>query len=111
MVELTPTSYGNLEWIKDNSQLPELVPGQYYRFKVTAVNSIGESDRSEALVMIAATIPQAPEALQLTETGRTYVEFQWEVVYDGGAEIDDYEIDWKWTNDSAMTDSISSTAG
>lgn len=57
LIELTPTSYGEVEWLKDNSQLPELIPGQYYRFKVTAVNSIGESDMSEALVMIAATIP------------------------------------------------------
>jgi hypothetical protein len=41
---LTSTTYSQREWIKDNGLLPELVPGKYYRFRVAAVNSIGESD-------------------------------------------------------------------
>lgn len=41
---LTETTYAELEWAKDNSQMPELVPGAYYQFKVSAVNAIGESD-------------------------------------------------------------------
>jgi len=40
--------------------MPELVPGAYYQFKVSAVNSIGESDMSLALIMIAATISDPP---------------------------------------------------
>jgi len=31
-------------WTKDNSEMPLLVPGGYYQFKVSAVNLIGESD-------------------------------------------------------------------
>lgn len=58
---LTATTYGETEWIKDNNVLPELVPGNYYRFRVSAVNSIGESDQSETIVMIAATVPDAPQ--------------------------------------------------
>lgn len=109
--QLTPTSYGGLEWIKDNNNLPELVPGQYYRFKVAAVNSIGESDQSEALTMIAATVPDAPAAPELLQSGRTYVEISWFVSYDGGAQIDDYEIDWKLDTDETYTSIIGSTAG
>jgi hypothetical protein len=41
---LTDTTYGEYEWFKDNSLMPELLPGAYYQFKVSAVNTIGESD-------------------------------------------------------------------
>ena len=91
--------------------MPELVPGGYYQFKVSALNSIGESQMSSALVMIAATVPDAPTMPQLIESDRTSITLTWSVTYDGGAVVDDFEIDWKPTTASEWTDSLSSTGG
>ena len=57
---LTMSTFGELQWNKDNSQMPELVPGTYYQFKVSAFNSIGESDLSPAISVVAATISDPP---------------------------------------------------
>ena len=92
---LTESTLGATEWTKDNSQLPELVPGGYYQFKVSALNSIGESQMSTALVMIAATVPDAPTVPQFVESDRTSITLSWSVTYNGGAVVDDFEIDWK----------------
>lgn len=37
-----------------------LVPGETYRFKVSAVNFVGEGDITEAISVIAADLPEAP---------------------------------------------------
>ena len=59
--ELLGTSAGNSPiFTKDASTLPELVPGEYYEFKVSAVNAIGESDISASVRIIASTVPDAP---------------------------------------------------
>jgi hypothetical protein len=53
--------------------------------------------------MIAATYPDAPQTPQLVQTGRTFIEISWTVLYDGGAEIDDYEIDYKQQGSALWT--------
>jgi len=90
--------------------MPELIPGAYYQFKVSAVNSIGKSDMSSALIMIAATISDPPSEPSFIESGRTFISFGWQVTYDGGAEVDDFEIDWK-LNSNSVWSTIYSTAG
>ena len=108
---LTESTLGATEWTKDNSQLPELVPGGYYQFKVSALNSIGESQMSTALVMIAATVPDAPTVPQFVESDRTSITLSWSVTYNGGAVVDDFEIDWKQTTAAELSNTLSSTGG
>ena len=60
--------------------------------------------------MIAATIPDAPSAPLLAQSGRTFIDVSWTITYNGGAIIDDYEIDWKLATDTNYG-SILSTAG
>ena len=55
--------------------MPELVPGRQYQFRVSAINSIGESQLSTVLMMVAATVPDAPRQPELVESDRTYISF------------------------------------
>jgi hypothetical protein len=52
---LTSTTAGQLEWTVSG-----LTFGVYYQFKVSAINAIEESDQSVSLLVIAATVPDAP---------------------------------------------------
>lgn len=92
---LTSSTLGALSWTKDNSHLPELIPGVYYQFKVSAINSIGESDLSPAISIVAATYPDPPSQPTATNTDKTSITIAWTVTYDGGASIDDFQVDWK----------------
>jgi hypothetical protein len=41
-----------------------LISGKTYKFKVAARNIIGESDKSTAVAILAARVPDAPVSLQ-----------------------------------------------
>lgn len=77
-------------WTKDNSNMPLLVPGVYYQFKVSAVNLIGESDQSPAAKIIAATYPDAPSLPTKVNAGKNFVQIAWVANYDGGSPILDF---------------------
>jgi hypothetical protein len=36
------------------------MPGEYYKFKVSATNTIGESEISDFVSIIASTVPDTP---------------------------------------------------
>ena len=57
-VELADSTFNQLSY---KTQVT-LSAGVYYQFKVVAENSIGDSAPSEAKSIIAATIPDAPNA-------------------------------------------------
>jgi hypothetical protein len=41
-----------------------ITPGTTYKFKVTSRNSVGSSDQSVALAILAAKVPDSPLLLQ-----------------------------------------------
>jgi len=41
-----------------------ITPGTIYKFKVTARNSVGSSDQSIAVAILAAKVPDSPLTLQ-----------------------------------------------
>lgn len=50
--------------------------------------------------MIAATVPDAPSQPILLSSDKDYIQIGWTASYNGGNDIDDYEVDWKIeTND------------
>lgn len=52
------------------------------------------------MLIVAATVPDAPGTPQLLEATKTSIKIGWQVNYNGGISIDDYEVDWKIdTND------------
>lgn len=64
------------------------------------MNGIGESDQSVAVLIVAATVPDAPGTPLLLEAKKTSITIGWQVNYNGGISIDDFEVDWKIdTND------------
>lgn len=77
-------------WTKDNSEMPQLVPGGYYQFKVSAVNLIGESDQSAANQIIAATNPDPPSIPTKVSAGKNFVQISWLATYNGGSTVYDY---------------------
>lgn len=67
---------------------------------MSAINAIGESDQSVSLMLVAATVPDSPGQPTMLESDKTYIKIGWTINYDGGDELDDYEVDWKIeTND------------
>ena len=70
-----------------------LTKGNTYRFKVSAVNHIGESQLSTEGSVIAATVPDAPSAAPLKVTStKTSITVEWTAPYNGGSAITGYKV-------------------
>lgn len=70
-----------------------LTEGNYYRFEVTALNAIGESDPSPDDTFLAADYPSAPTQPQLVSSTSSSVEITWQPPeYNFGSTITGYEI-------------------
>jgi hypothetical protein len=66
---------------------------------------------STALIMIASTTPDPPINLVLLFSNKTDIQIGWSLSYDGGANVDDYEVDWKLSTSTEWTFQTLSTAG
>ena len=69
--------------------------GKSYYFKISAINTIGQSAQSDPHLVVAATVPDAPSLLLRNEafTTKTVLSFTWsEGASDGGSPIIDYSI-------------------
>jgi titin len=72
-----------------------LVPGTSYRFRISAINSVGTGTSSTPTVLIiAATAPQTPNAPTVVITGTTggRVTVSWIAPANGGVVITGYEV-------------------
>jgi len=69
--------------------------GDIYKFRVTAINVVGNSIVSDVFSVMAATYPTAPGTpTQLTST-ETTIAIQWTAPTDnGGTPITDYTVMW-----------------
>jgi hypothetical protein len=76
---------------------------------VIAVNNIGDSLPSEAISIVAATIPEAPNQPTLVFQDETTIEIQWTTNFNGGTPIDDYEVYWKESTATVYVDYVLST--
>jgi hypothetical protein len=72
----------------------QIQAGVYYRFKVAAVNFIGESLMSEPTIsIIASEVPSAPLLLSQIEATETSIEFSWNPpLYDNGSPVEYYHV-------------------
>ena len=70
----------------------DLTEGKSYRFKVSAVNYIGEGSESDELTLIAATVPD--QALPPIKTGstKTSISIAWTAPDNGGTPITGYKV-------------------
>ena len=88
-VLLQDTNFGSNTFTKQDS---DIVAGNYYEFKVVAVNSVGDSSPSLKIRVIAASVPSPPINLSLLSQSKTQVTFTWSAGANGGSIIRDYEI-------------------
>jgi hypothetical protein len=69
--------------------------GDTYEFKVSATNEVGESIRSEAVAIIAGTVPSRALNLAKVRADVGQITFMWEAPSDdGGTPITDYIVYW-----------------
>lgn len=73
-----------------------LTADNFYRFKVTALNRVGESLTSDYSTFYCADLPGSPGAPTLVSSNTSAVTFEWTPPVDsGGADINYYEIFYK----------------
>lgn len=65
----------------------DVVTGKTYKFRVVAVNAVGDSDASVAFPVIASDYPQAPLLLAMRTQSPTAISFAWNQPDDGGVPI------------------------
>lgn len=91
------------------STTASLSAGVYYQFKVIAVNNIGDSGPSQAISIIAATVPDEPFTPVKQFSDETSIEVGWTPGYNGGTPIQDYEVWWKLSTDADFVNKVLST--
>lgn len=75
-----------------------LTPGAFYKFKVTSRNSVGDSQMSAEIEILAATKPDAPTNLvnDPANTSAYQIGITWtQGAYNGGSDVVDYEVSFK----------------
>ena len=104
--------------------------GTEYIFYVTAVNEVGESESSESVVIMAATVPGPPRQVDFSVGSRHKTELSWTALSDDGGFpltrytvsaavvlsgfVDNYQPVWQGSfgpNDKIVTSSISLCSG
>lgn len=80
-----------------------MVDGQRYRFSVVSVNSIGNSVTATPIGIVAATVPDPPNAPTMISQSQFAINFSWQaldVAKNGGSPVLDYKIYWDKPNDA-----------
>jgi hypothetical protein len=75
-----------------------LYSGVTYKFKVKARNSVGYGDLSQEIAILAAQIPDIPNAPTTTISDRWNVVIDWTAPYNGGTPITSYTIEIRTTD-------------
>jgi predicted RNA-binding protein with TRAM domain len=88
------------------TETDSLVTGSLHRFKVSAVNAIGEGTQSDEQEIIAAKVPGQPLAPTKKSAAATWIEIQFVAPLNGGSAIRGYRI----YKDGVQVDDISTTS-
>ena len=80
-----------------------LTNGTAYDVRVRATNSVGSSQWSSAATATPATLPTTPAAPTLT-AGNSQLQVSWTAPATGGAQITDYDVQYKTSSDTTWTD-------
>ncbi|KRY50894.1 Twitchin [Trichinella britovi] len=102
VVEKMDTSRGTWQEVGEfpdcEAKVNRLIPGKEYKFRVKAVNSLGESKPLTTEASIIAKdpfdVPSPPEELTVVDWDRDFVALQWKPPEnDGGSPVSEYIID------------------
>ena len=103
-VFMNPLKGGDWQLVYDGSSFPsvvvftkeDLIKGDHYRFRVSALNIRGESEYSPEDTFLCAAHPMAPSQPQLVTSTRDQITISWNFPEsDGGSVILSYEIWYK----------------
>ncbi len=86
-MQLVATVRGSVEEYDDY----QVSAGTTYRYYVTAVNNVGEGEKSDTVSITYRTVPDAPSELKAV-VGNGFVRLTWNAPEDGGAPIEEYRI-------------------
>ena len=95
--DLLEASIGVVNQYSTSPTNADLTDGSEYRFKVVAVNAVGDGAVSDAIAIYAATVPNAPAPPTLVSQSDVSITIQWtdNVLADtGGSPVIDYKIYW-----------------
>jgi titin len=85
---VTQTNSSNAQYTFEN-----LTPGTIYRFKVAAINSIGQSEWSEIAGFYSCNDPSDPTNFRSVSTSETHITLSWEKPDDnGGCAVTGYRV-------------------
>lgn len=73
-------------------QTADLVTGEHYEFKVSAVNAIDTGALSAGVEIIAATVPYAPAQATKKSASASHIEPEWVAPFNGGSDIRGYKV-------------------
>jgi hypothetical protein len=92
----TPTdTYYTQNYMDTTGIMHNLIAGDFYQFRITARNIIGDSPVSEILQVMAATLPGKPGTPSRLTSTEVSITLQWAPpVDDGGSPITDYQVMW-----------------
>jgi hypothetical protein len=82
-----------------------LTPGTTYKFKVQARNSVGLSNYSEDISILAAQVPNQPQAPLTSVIGEDVV-VSWKAPYNGGALVTEYLITIRESDGVTYTEAL-----
>jgi titin len=76
------------------STLTGLAPGTAYQIRVSAINSVGQSEYLSAVVTTSATVPSVPRSLASSKVASTSLTLSWSLpATNGGSAIMDYKVE------------------
>lgn len=82
------------EYLHRSTDPGGVTPGEFYSFKLIAINGVGPSILSNAVTIRAATVPAAPAAPVLVYQDTGSIRFSWTAPYNGMDPIVDYKVLW-----------------
>lgn len=98
----------SLEYQLTSTITGHTLTGNFYAFKVSAINAVGESDLSAEVVTIAALKPLAPSGLAKVSADVTQITFNWVAADPQGSPLLGYKI--YWNNGSGTTNILLESA-
>jgi len=88
----------------------DLITGQTYFFKVSAINELGEGDASDIYAFLIVEPPTSPLNVAVDDFDNTFVTISWELpLMNGGQAISGFKVYQENCEDSTQTPTLLST--
>lgn len=97
------TNLLSLEYQLTSSKAGHTLTGNFYAFKVSAINAVGEGELSDEIVIIAALVPLAATSLTKVSANTEQITFSWVAAPEQGSPLLGYKVYWNNGSGTANT--------